>query len=87
MDVKGMRSFVVVYETGSFSGAAEILGTVQSNVSERIMALEGVLGEPLFVRRWRGVAPTPKGKTFYAFAKDVLAKLEEGARAFKLRVE
>ncbi len=84
MDLKDMRSVVAVYETGGFSSAAKVLGTVQSNVSARILALEEKMGgDLLFERRWRTVVPTAKGVKFYAYAKDVLAKLDDGARAFK----
>jgi len=84
MDLKDMLFFVAVYETKGFSSAAQILGTVQSNVSARILALEDAMGgDPLFERRWRTVVPTAKGVKFYAYAKDVLAKLDDGARTFR----
>lgn len=83
MDVKDMLFFVAVYEAKGFSSASKILGTVQSNISARILALEDAMGgDPLFERRWRTLVPTAKGVRFYAYAKDVLAKLEDGMRAF-----
>lgn len=85
MDVKDMRFFVAVYELKGFSSASKILGTVQSNVSARILALEEDMGgDPLFERRWRTVVPTAKGMKFYTYAKGVLAKLDDGAREFRL---
>ena len=86
MDVKDLRYFVAVYETGTFSRASECLGTVQSNVSTRIRALEDALGGPLFDRHYRGVAPTSKGRELYARAKDLIATFEITVRAVKVAV-
>lgn len=83
MDLKDLKYFVAVHELKSFSNAAKFLCTVPSNVSVQIRGLEDLLGEPLFERRWRTVVPTSKGDKFYAYAKDVIAKLDYGERMFK----
>jgi DNA-binding transcriptional LysR family regulator len=85
MDVKDLKFFIAAYETGNFSRAAELLDTVPSNVSSRILALEEELGSGLlFERCWRGVAPTARGHTFYAYAKSLIADFERGKCMFKL---
>lgn len=84
MDFKDLKYFIAVYEAKGFSKASEALGTVQSNVSKRILNLEYSLGESLFVRQWRKVKPTEKGERFYEHAKETLAALDHTERKFKL---
>jgi DNA-binding transcriptional LysR family regulator len=84
MDFKDLRYFIAVYEARGFSRASELLGTVQSNVSARILNLEQSLGGALFERQWRRVVPTEKGEKFYIHAKGTLASLDDTARRFKL---
>jgi general secretion pathway protein G len=83
MDVKDLRYFIAVYEAEGFSRASRELGTVQSNVSARIRSLEGSLGQPLFERRYRRVAPTVGGDKLYRHAKKVLSSLSEAERALR----
>lgn len=84
MDLRDLKFFIAVYETKGFSTASKLLGTVQSNVSAKVRTLEENLGgEPLFERRWRRVVPTARGRKFYAYAKEMLARLDYGERAFK----
>jgi len=83
LDVKDLKYFVAAYEAKSFSGATAALGTVQSNVSLRIRNLEDFLGVPLFVRLHRSVAPTTQGELLYPHAKQVIARLDETARAVR----
>jgi DNA-binding transcriptional LysR family regulator len=72
-----LRYFVVVFEKGSFSGAAEVLLTVQSNVSARIASLEERFGVLLFDRRYRSVAPTDAAREIYPRAKALLLTLRQ----------
>ena len=85
MDFKDLRYFIAVYEAKGFSRASETLGTVQSNVSARILNLEQSLGGALFERQWRRIVPTERGERFYAHAKQTLASLDDTARRFKLQ--
>lgn len=84
MDVKDLKYFVAVYETGGFSRASFSLGTVQSNVSARIRGLEKCLGGPLFERRHRGIVPTQRGDKLYGHAKQVIAALDQTEQTVRL---
>ena len=44
MEIRQLEALVGIAEHGTFSGAAEALGTVQSNISNRIARLEAELG-------------------------------------------
>lgn len=83
MDVKDLRYFVAVYEARGFSRACLKLGTVQSNVSTRIRALERSLGVDLFERRYRDVIPTENGAKLYARAKLLIAEIEQARQTFQ----
>lgn len=53
--------FLKVYETGSFSKAAEALNYTQSGISQMMAGLEEDLGVRLFARVNRGVVLTDNG--------------------------
>jgi molybdenum-dependent DNA-binding transcriptional regulator ModE len=50
MELRHLRALVAVSEHGSFSSAADALGTVQSNISAHVARLEKELGTPLVDR-------------------------------------
>lgn len=85
LHLRDLVCFTQVYETRSFSRAADSLDTVQSLVSTRIQRLEQFIGAPLFVRLHRGVASTEKGELLYRHAKRVLRELDELESAFRER--
>jgi len=58
VDLSLIRTFLVVYRAGSLTGAAPQLGLSQPTVTAQIKALESQLGQQLFERVARGVAPT-----------------------------
>ncbi len=59
-DLVRWRSFIAVHRTGSVTAAARTLGLSQPSVTAHVQELEKSLGEKLFVRRARGVEPTPR---------------------------
>ena len=73
MEIRQLEALIGIADHGSFSGAAEILGTVQSNISNRIARLEGELGTEL-VNRATG-ALTESGEIVVERARRVLAEL------------
>ena len=44
MEIRQLEALVSIADHGTFSAAAEVLGTVQSNISIRIARLESELG-------------------------------------------
>jgi DNA-binding transcriptional LysR family regulator len=81
MDAADLRIFAAVARTGSMSKAAGELGTVQSNVTARIRALEERLGVELFERSNRGARLTAAGQRLRPFADRVAGLLDDAKRA------
>lgn len=76
MDIRQLKYFVVSSEMNSFSAAAKVLYTSQSNVSKAILALENELGGTLFFRESRGIELTPYGQKIYRYASRILDDVE-----------
>jgi DNA-binding transcriptional LysR family regulator len=74
MDIKHLRALVAVAEHGSFSGAADALGTVQSNISAHVARLERELATTL-VDRAAGQL-TGEGEVVVARAYRILGEME-----------
>lgn len=77
IDFKQLKYFMVSADVSSFSEAAKILYTTQSNVSKAIMALEKSLGIKLFYREARGISLTAQGKNVYRYASRILEGVDE----------
>jgi DNA-binding transcriptional LysR family regulator len=60
IDFAAIRTLRLVSELGSFSRAAEALGTNQSTVSYTMDRLRAAFHDQLFVRQRGGIAPTPR---------------------------
>ncbi|MFR9725355.1 LysR family transcriptional regulator [Streptomyces sp. MS19] len=58
MDLSLLRTFVAVYRAGSVTLGARQVGLAQPTATAQIRALEEQLGQQLFERLARGVAPT-----------------------------
>lgn len=76
--LRQLRSFVAVFEEGSFTRAAARENATQSGVSQHVSAAEAVLGVPLFERRAGGVEPTVAGRLLYRRAIEALRGLDLG---------
>lgn len=72
MDIDLARTFLAVYETGTFNRAAERLNVTQSTVSTRIMNLEDQLGRSLFYRSRSGTELTAAGHQFHRHASNLV---------------
>lgn len=69
-DMDGLRAFVAVVETNSFSKAAALLGRTQSAVSLQLARLERTLGKSLLLRRQGRVEGlTEDGSTLLPYAR------------------
>ncbi len=81
MDARDLKVFQAVARAGGMNSAAEVLHTVQSNVTARIRSLEQELGVRLFERHSRGVVLTRAGERLLPYADKIDALLREAKRA------
>ncbi len=77
MDSLDLRYFEVVAQAQNLTRAAQVLNTVQSNVTARIKRLETELGTVLLSRHSRGVSLTDAGEALLPYALRVRQALEE----------
>ena len=88
MDLKQLRSFVAVAQSGSFSRSAEELYLSQPSISTHIRNLEEELGTTLLNRNAKNVELTENGKRVYEYACSILElqkrMLEEERREIRL---
>ena len=76
MDYRQIQYFVVLFEEGSVTRAANRLNIVQPALSMQVARLEEELGRQLFVRSNRGMVPTAHGSQLYARFLPILAEFE-----------
>ncbi|OSN01846.1 LysR substrate-binding domain-containing protein [Lonsdalea populi] len=76
MELRHLRYFVVVAETGSFTAAAKRLNTVQPSLSRQIRDLESYVGTSLFERSGRHIELTQAGRAFLDEARLTLAQAD-----------
>ena len=76
MEVRQLQIFRILAEELNFTRTAEMVHTVQSNVTAQIKALEDELGVPLFDRLGRRVTLTDAGRRFKPFAEQALTEIE-----------
>jgi len=82
MELRHLRYFIAVAETGSLTEAAEKrLFTSQPSLSRQIRDLEEQVGVELLNRSARGVELTPAGTVFLGHAKMVLAQVDASVEA------
>jgi LysR family hca operon transcriptional activator len=82
MELRHLRYFVAVAETGSLTVAAEKrLHTAQPSLSRQIRDLEYQVGAQLMTRSARGVELTAAGRAFLDHARLALAQVEAAGEA------
>lgn len=82
MELRHLRYFVAVAETGSLTEAAEHrLFTSQPSLSRQIRDLEEEVGSPLLIRSARGVDLTDAGRAFLDHARMALSQVEAAVEA------
>jgi DNA-binding transcriptional LysR family regulator len=69
MEFQDLSTFSAVARCGGITRAASELGTVQSNVTSRIKALEAEVGIPLFDRHSRGMTMTAAGRRLLPYVE------------------
>lgn len=89
METKNPKSFIAVYEQGSMAKASQAPYISPQGLSKSIARLEADLGETLFTRTNRGVAPTPYAVELYPKAREMvsLADSIEGGRPSDAKIE
>jgi len=81
MELRQLRYFVRVVETGSMGKAASDLGVVTSTLSQQISRLERELSTRLLQRTSSGVIPTDAGLAFLQQAQLALRHADDAVRA------
>ena len=83
MDIKKLRCFVTINQTGSMSAAAVKLSINQSALSRHIQSLEAELSYTLYRRTGRGMELTPEGRVFEQYARTILETHESALLAMR----
>lgn len=81
MEIQTLHIFVKVVHTGSFTKAAEALGSQKAHLSRVISQLEKDLGVRLLERTTRALSLTEVGREFFEHAKNILAAVEAAEQA------
>jgi DNA-binding transcriptional LysR family regulator len=81
MELSDLLTFSVVARLGGVTRAADELNTVQSNITQRIKALEAEIGTPLFERHSRGMTLTGAGRRLLPYAQRMAALSREAVLA------
>ncbi len=85
MNILHLRYALEVEKTSSITKAAENLYMGQPNVSKAIKELEASLGITIFRRTSKGVMPTQRGKEFLAYARSILAQIDQMESMYRAR--
>jgi DNA-binding transcriptional LysR family regulator len=76
MKITWLRAFRAVMQTGTVTGASEILLRTQPQISRTITSLEESIGLKLFERIGRRLVPTPQALEFLAYIEPILLGVE-----------
>ena len=77
MDLRQLRYFTQIVESGSLSRASRQLYIAQPALSQQLSKLEAEVGKPLLTRSPKGVAPTENGLALYHHARFMLRQLDQ----------
>ncbi len=93
MELRQLRYFVAVAETGNISRAAQRIFLTQPALSRQIKSLEEEIGQSLLERSANSIRLTPMGEAFLTEARDLiqradglLARVRDMRRNVRLRV-
>ena len=81
MELSDLMTFSTVARLGGVTRAAAELNTVQSNITQRVKALEAEIGTPLFERHSRGMTLTGAGRRLLPYAQRLAALSREAVLA------
>jgi len=77
VDLRQLRYFTQIVESGSLSKASRELYIAQPALSQQLSKLEGEVGKPLLTRSPKGVSPTENGLALYHHARFMLRQLDQ----------
>lgn len=86
--LRALRYFSKVVESGSFTQAAKSFGVPASSLSRRVADLEASLGASLLIRSTRQVKLTEIGRIYFNSIQDILHQLElsdEAVRSYQAK--
>lgn len=83
MTLVQLRAFLAALETGSFTAAAQRLGSSQASVSELVSRLEEELELALFTRVARGLVPTAAAGELRGHAIQAVSAVDTGRDALR----
>jgi LysR family nitrogen assimilation transcriptional regulator len=81
MELRQLRYFLAIADSGSFSRAAEHVFVAQSALSHQMTQLEAELQAELFHRSRRGVTLSEAGQRFYPHAVSILRQTDEALQS------
>jgi DNA-binding transcriptional LysR family regulator len=87
IELRHLRTFLVVAEELHFGRAADRLRVSQSRVSQLIRTLETIVGERLFERSSRRVALTPAGEQLRSRVQPAIAELRRAVDDIRVGAE
>jgi LysR family nitrogen assimilation transcriptional regulator len=77
VDIKQIKTFIIVAETGSLSAASDRLRLAQPALSRHIKLLEHEIGVQLFARHVRGMTLTEPGEKLLGRVSGLIRQLEQ----------
>lgn len=78
LDLNLLVTFEAIYTAGNISHAAKRLNVSQPTISNALARLRDTVGDPLFIRSGRGVAPTPRATGMIGPVRDALQMIQSG---------
>jgi DNA-binding transcriptional LysR family regulator len=77
MELRQLKTFLLIAKSGSFVRAADELGYAQSTITNHIQMLENEMGVRLFERLGHRVVLTHQGKALLPYAEQVIKLTSE----------
>jgi LysR family transcriptional regulator, transcriptional activator of the cysJI operon len=84
MNIRVIKTFCDLVDSGSFSEAAKINNVSQSAVSQQVAALEGEMSTQLLCRGGTNVLPTEAGEAFYRGGLEIVKRYNRMLSAMRV---
>ena len=81
MELRHIRYFLAIADTGSFTKAADRLHVTQPTLSHQIKQLEHLVGTVLFERNTKETELTAAGRMFKPYCERIVKEVEQSALA------